>query len=342
MLVASAADTRCQLYRLLSEPVRLRMLALCTAEELSVGELADLLGESQPNVSRHAAALRHSGLLLDRREGTRVYVQLARQTLSDAVVADALTTGQARCERDGSLGRVAQVVRARDQRTREFFARAQAGADPAALAAELPSYLAALSAAIVPRELAVDAGTGDGAWLDVLCPVFDRVAALDRSEAQLARARRRIAARGYENTVLLHAEIEDAAVRGALGVGADVVVCSRVLHHSPLPRETISALAGLARPGGLILVVDYAPHQDEAVREQQADVWMGFEPAELIGFAHGAGLIDARATPLPSAWVGNGPDSHLDWQVLTARRPPDPADAGQARGPHGASGNYKP
>jgi DNA-binding transcriptional ArsR family regulator len=342
MAVASATDTRCQLYRLLSEPVRLRMLALCAAEELSVGELAELLGESQPNVSRHAAALRHAGLLLDRREGTRVYVRLAAQTLSDAVVTDAVATGQARCERDGSLVRVAQVVRARDQRTREFFARTGADAEPAALAAELPSYLAALRAAIAARELAVDAGTGDGAWLDVLCPVFDRVVALDRSEAQLARAQRRIAARGYENVVLLRAEIEDAAVRDELGVGADVVVCSRVLHHSPLPRQTMSALAGLARPGGLILVLDYAPHEDEAVREQQADVWMGFEPAELVGFAHGAGLIDPRATPLPSAWVGNGPDGHLDWQVLTARRPPGPADAGQVRALQGASGKYKP
>src|SRR5215472_4670494 len=104
---------RWELYRLLSEPIRLRLLALASQEELSIGELAELLGEGQPNVSRHAAALRHAGLLRDRREGTRTLVHLTTEAARDAVVADALASGRALCGRDGSLARVADVLRQR-------------------------------------------------------------------------------------------------------------------------------------------------------------------------------------------------------------------------------------
>jgi DNA-binding transcriptional ArsR family regulator len=313
-----ASDSRCQLYRLLGEPVRLRLLALTATEELAVGELAELLGESQPNVSRHATALRQAGLLQSRREGTRVYVGLAES--ADPVVTDALQTGRRLCADDGSLERLPDVVRARDARTREFFSHPVDPAEPRGLPAELPGYLFALSAVLDHRDLAIDAGTGDGAWLDVLAPLFRRVVALDRSDAQLDRARRRITARGYANVTLLASEIDGPATRHAAGTGADVVICSRVLHHAPRPRQTVHALADLARPGGLVVLLDYAPHTDEHLQELQADVWMGFEPRELMSFARDAGLSDLATTRVPSAWVGGGPDHHLSWQVLTGRR----------------------
>ena len=95
---------RWELYRVLSEPARLRLLALAADEELSIGELAELLEESQPNVSRHAGALRQAGLLVDRREGTRTLVRVAPQGWEDAVVADALASGRALCDKDGEPG----------------------------------------------------------------------------------------------------------------------------------------------------------------------------------------------------------------------------------------------
>lgn len=315
------AESRCHLYRLLSEPMRLRMLALAATEELSVGELGELLDESQPNVSRHAAALRQCGLLTGRREGTRLFVRMARANANDAVVADALETGRRMCQGDGSLARVASVVRARDQRTRAFFSRSTAAEEPSRPPDELLGYLFAMADAFEPRRLAVDAGTGNGAWLDLLAPVFHRVVALDRSEAQLEQARRRMQARGYRNVTLVRSEIEDPEAHRATRPGADLVTCSRVLHHSALPGETLRALASLARPGGLLIVVDYLPHQDEVLVSQQADVWLGFDSSELLGFAHGAGLVNVSTRRIPEGWLGTGPDHHLDWQVLSARVP---------------------
>ena len=321
MTQAAPLDARWQLYRLLSDPFRLRLLALAAEEELALGELADLLGESQPNLSRQAGPLRQAGLLSERRQGTRTLVRLDAAAKTDAVVCDALLAGRSMCEKDGSLARIATIVRARDQKTREFFARPSHSDEPLGLAPELPVYIAALASLLDRHALAVDAGTGDGALLDVLAPAFDRVVALDRSTAQLARAERRVLARGYDNVELFSGEIGDPEVRRAVGAGADVVLAARVLHHAPLPRETLKSLVALLRPGGHLLLLDYARHADESQRDAQADVWMGFEARELQDFAHGAGLSNVRTRELPRGLFQNGIDGHLGWLLLSGKRP---------------------
>jgi DNA-binding transcriptional ArsR family regulator len=312
------ADERWQLYRLLSDPTRLRLLGLAAEEELGVGELVELLGEPQPNVSRHAAPLRQAGLLADRRQGTRTLVRLAQGAERDPVVADAIAAGRRLCEADGSLARVAELVARRDVRARELFARP--GSSEIAVSAELPSYLAALARLIEPRQLAVDAGTGDGVLLDLLAPIFRRVVAIDRSEAQLTRARRRVALHGYGNVELIEDQIDGTHVRSAIGCGADLVVAVRVLHHAPRPAAALQALAALARPGGKLLLVDYARHDDERFAEQQADVWLGFAPEELASQARAAGLDDIEVFELPANFVRTGPDAHLAWLGLIGTR----------------------
>src|SRR5580765_957897 len=122
MYPMDAVATR-ELYRVLSEPVRLRLLALAQQEELAIGELAELLGESQPNISRHAAPLKQAGLLAVRKQGTRALVRLAEGAVADPVVLDALRSGRSLCEEDGSLARVADVIAARDAVAREYFAQ---------------------------------------------------------------------------------------------------------------------------------------------------------------------------------------------------------------------------
>lgn len=318
---AQNLDSRWQLYRLLADPFRLRLLALAEVEELALGELAELLDESQPNVSRHAAPLRQAGLLAERRQGTRTLVRLDPRAAEDPVVRDALDAGRKLCVEDGSLDRVAQVVLARDAKTREFFARPPSSAEPYGLAGELPGYLRALAPLIERRHLAVDAGTGNGALLDVLAPVFQRVIAVDRSEAQLARAGQRVRSRGYDNVEFHRGELDDPALCAAVGEGADVVVAARVLHHAPRPKQMVGALAALVRPSGRLLIIDYCRHSDEALREEQADVWMGFEPSELEGYACAAGLVDVRVTRVPAGFVQNGMDGHIAWQALVATRP---------------------
>ena len=304
---------------MLSEPIRLRLLALAADEELAVGELAELLGESQPNISRHAGTLKQAGLLVMRKEGTRTLLQLRADAALDPVVLDALTSGRALCEADGSRARVAEVVRARDTLVREFFAR-PGESSVARPAPELGAYVRMLSPILPRAGVAVDAGTGDGGLLDVLAPIYDRVIAVDRSEAQRARARERVALRRFENVVFTLGELDSPEVCAAVGEGADAVFAARLLHHAARPAFVVAQLAKLCHPGGSVVVLDYVHHDDEAMRDQ-ADVWLGFRKSELEGFARAAGLEQPRVQAVPAILNGKGPDAHLTWQVLVARKP---------------------
>lgn len=317
MLEAAVPSTqRWELYRVLSEPFRLRLLALVAAEELAVGEIADLLGESQPNVSRHIAPLKQVGLVSLRREGTRSLVRLKDE--DDPVVADALRSGRALCETDGSFARLADVIRARDTAAREFFERPRIK-DPSGPPSELGAYLSALAVLLPHRHLAVDAGTGDGGLLDVLAPAFDRVVGIDRSEAQLAMARARVKHRGYANVALVRGELDGKEALKEAGGKADVVFATRLLHHAPKPAAVLEKLADLCKPGGAVIVLDYARHDDERMREQ-ADLWLGFEPAELKKLAHACKLESPRVTPVARPLTGSGPDAHLPWQIMVATK----------------------
>jgi len=325
VIAPEAGDNRWELYRVLSDPSRLRLIAIASEEELSIGELAEVLGESQPTVSKQVSALRRLRLLEERRQGTRVLVRLRPGTGADPVIADALGSGRALCAADRAFERVAEVVRRRDAAAREFFARAgERGGDDAPFPAELPAYLRLVSLAGEVRALAVDVGTGDGRLLEVLAPTFRRVVAVDREPARLARAASRLKRRGHENVQLLRGDLDDdrfgeeVAQRG----GADAVFASRVLHHAPRPAEAVRRMAGLVRPGGSLVLLDYGAHEDERMRTAEADLWLGFAPEELCAFAREAGLTGARVEAIPRAWCGTGPDAHLAWQACVARRAP--------------------
>lgn len=318
------SDKRWELYRVLGEPLRLRLLALSEREELSIGELSELLGESQSNVSRHAAALRKLGMLTERRQGTRVFVRLLPAASTDAVIRDALVAGSTLCESEGVFARVPELIKRRDAAAREFFAKPKDrdDVDQVGYPAELPAYLAMLACLIPARELAIEVGTGDGRLLEVLAPLFRRVIALDREASRLELAGQRLSRRGHKNVELVCADLNEAASLEDLPE-ADVVIASRVVHHAPQPAEALRALARRVRAGGSLLVLDYDAHDDESMREEQADLWLGFGAAELQAHATAIGLTDVRVTAMPQAFHPAGPDAHLNWHVLSARRPAD-------------------
>jgi ArsR family transcriptional regulator len=108
-------------------------------------------------------------------------------------------------------------------------------------------------------------------------------------------------------------------VLAAVGSIADAVFASRLVHHAPRPDRFVKQLADLLAVGGSLVVLEYAPHEDESMREQ-ADVWLGFDAAQLRRFARGAGLDDIRVSQVPAARRGRGPDSHLGWQLLVGTK----------------------
>jgi ArsR family transcriptional regulator len=297
------------------------LLGLTSEDELSIGELAELTGEAQPNVSKHLKQLREAGLVSVRRQGTRAFARLSPQP-DDPVLTDAVRSGRELCLRDGSLGRIPEVIRSRDAASRAFFDR-PAQERPLAADADTAAYLTAIRALLPRRRLAVDIGTGDGLLLSLLAPLFERIVAVDRSETRLDAARARLSSLGYAHVELLRADVDDAVVgtRVAQLGGADAVFAARLLHHAPKPDLAMQKLASLARPGGHVIVIDYGSHDDETMRETQADLWLGFDRNELFDLASSAGLIASEVFAIPAARYGPGPDAHLQWQVLSAMRP---------------------
>jgi SAM-dependent methyltransferase len=295
------AAPRADLFRLLGDEDRLRLLALCAEEELTVGELASLLGESQPQITKKSQPLREVGLLSARRDGTRT---LLRSHLdADVVVDAALAEGRVLCSKDGSLAKVAAIVAAREELSRRFFdADAPVEADTAPrVDAELLGWLPLFAPLLPGRALAIDVGTGEGTLLPLLSPVYERVIAVDRSPARLARCAARISSLGLPNVRLREGDVEDAGLAEEIGQrgGADLVVMARVLHHAAQPQNWIAAATRLLRPGGHLVVVDYLPHDDESMREQ-GDVWLGFEPAKLRTWFAAAALATITVSPLSS------------------------------------------
>ncbi len=284
-------SARADLFRLLGDEDRLRLLALCAEEELTVGELAALLGESQPQVTKKSQPLREVGLLAARRDGTRTLLK-SHVAGDDAVIDAALEEGRSLCAKDGSLAKVASIIAQREEASRRYFDETAPADVTAPLAdSELIAWLPLLAPLLPGRELAIDVGTGEGTLLPLLSPLYDRVVAVDRSPARLARCGARIAAWGLPNVRLREGDVDDAGLAEDIASrgGADLVVMARVLHHAARPQDAIAAATRLLRARGHLVIVDYLPHDDESMRDQ-GDVWLGFEPAKLRGYLEGAGL----------------------------------------------------
>jgi len=243
--------------------------------------------------------------LHERRDGTRIL--LRTEKTRDPVVAAALEAGKSLCLAEGQLAKVPAVVAQREEASRRFFAEGHPGtatlpgpSSDESLRAILP--LASLLAPLLPgHSLAVDLGTGEGTLLPLLSPIYDRVIAVDRSAARLARAAERIAALGLPNVRLRQASVDDSDLAQEVGRagGADLVALVRVLHHVARPQEVVESAKRLLRPGGHLAVIDHLPHDNEGLREQ-GHVWLGFEPTKLRQIVTDAGLVDITPVLLRS------------------------------------------
>jgi ArsR family transcriptional regulator len=313
-----AALPRAELFRLLGDEDRLRLLALCEADELTVGELATLLDESQPQITRKSQPLRDAGLLQARRDGTRTLLHADPPT--DPIVLAALDAGRSLCLGEGRLARVPAVIAQREETARHLFGEgdgrmkasadstgaaasaggpgsgaAMAGSSASAARIEVERALLPLLGIVMPllpgRALAIDVGTGEGTLLPILSPLYERVMAVDRSPARLARAAERTAALGLPNVRLRQVEVDDANLvqEIARAGGADLVVLAQVLHHVARPQSLVTSAARLLRAHGHLAIVDHLAHDDERLRER-GHVWLGFEPARLRELLEGAGL----------------------------------------------------
>jgi len=307
--------------RAAAEPTRLRLLALCAEGELTVSELTDILGQSQPRVSRHLKLLCEAGLLDRFREANWVFYRLARG--GDGVAEHLLAMIPAEdpvvaLDRE----RLDRVKRRRAAAAEAYFrANAKDWDRIRSLHIDERDVEAALVALLAdePIDDLLDIGTGTGRVLEVMAPRVERALGIDLSREMLAVARANLERAGARNCAIRQGDMYQLPAPSA---SFDAVVIHQVLHYAERPGRAIAEAARVLRPGGRLVVADFAPHELEFLRTEHAHRRLGFADGEIMEFCREAGLTPRKPVHLP----GNELTVVL-WLARkeSAARPPLPA-----------------
>jgi ArsR family transcriptional regulator len=296
------AEAAVETLRAAGEPTRLRILALLDREELAVMELSQILDQSQPRVSRHLKLLTEAGLVERFPDGAWMFYRLAGHGPRRALLDQALAlTDRDDPELARDLARLERVRGDRLQTAADYFARNAAHWDQLrSLYVAEADVEAAILAAVGPGpfERLVDLGSGTGRMLTLLGDRAELAIGLDLSQQMLNIARRHANEAGLFHCELRHGDI--FATRLPNGF-ADLVVVHQVLHYLSDPAAALAEAGRLVRPGGRLLVIDFAPHGLEYLREAHQHRRLGFSDAEMLRWFELASLTAAAPTTLPPA-----------------------------------------
>ena len=288
------------LFQSLADPSRLRILALLQTMELSVGELAQVLGQSQPRVSRHVRILADAGLVARRKEGSWVFLQLTdRKRAAPLFAAIAEWAGpEARALLEGDAARLEAVRGDRAQAAARYFAvHADTWDNIRSLHVAESEVEDAIATALgdAPLGRLVDIGTGTGRMIELFGPRADSAIGIDRSSEMLRMARVKLEASGVTGASLRQGDMYALPLADA---SADLVILHQVLHYAQAPAHAIAEAGRLLDRGGRLLIVDFAPHDREELRETDAHQRLGFADPAISGWFEGAGLTTERSLHL--------------------------------------------
>jgi ArsR family transcriptional regulator len=278
--------------RAAAEPTRLRILGLCAHGELTVSDLVQILGQSQPRVSRHLRLLVEAGLLTRNQEGNWAWYRLAaRGEGADLarLIADLVPDADPVLTLD--LERMEKIKAARAEEAAAYFRRSAGDwdrirtlhVDPALVDAALKSLL--LQGEV--RDL-LDIGTGTGSVLKLVGGEIAAAVGVDSSREMLQVARANLAAAGLVNCAVRQADMYQLPFPAA---SFDAVSFHMVLHYAEDPQRALAEAARVLRPGGRIVVVDFAPHGMASLAEEHRHRWLGFDEKRLEEWFAAAGLV---------------------------------------------------
>lgn len=279
------------LFQALADPTRLRIASLLRAMELSVGEVAQLLGQSQPRVSRHVKILADAGVVERRKEGSWVFLALAettrKQVLFELIDACADSETVAVFEADALRLEGIRTERA-EAATRYFASHAQIWDQIRSLHVAESEVERAIDRALDSRLLGrlVDVGTGTGRMIELFGPRAAEAVGIDRSSEMLRLARAKLEAAGIASSLR---QGDMYALPLADGF-ADCIIIHQVLHYAHSPARAIAEAARVLAAGGRLLVVDFAAHEREELRQKDAHIRLGFDDESIAGWFEAAGL----------------------------------------------------
>lgn len=286
-----------EIFRALSDDTRLRILLLLERMELSVGELAIILDQSQPRVSRHVRILAECGLVVRRKEGSWVFLerfadggtaghalrQLLRvENFRDSPLADSIAQDRER---------LSMIGRQREESAAAYFAaHAQQWDSIRSLHVAESEVERAIQDMLGPdRSLGemLDIGTGTGRMIELLGKQVSAATAFDRSPDMLRLARSRLHGIGAGKVRFLQGDFNALPMEPAM---FDTIVLHQVLHYAHSPQTVIDEAGRVARPGARLLIVDFAPHDREELREKAAHARLGFSDKQVRAMFTEAGF----------------------------------------------------
>lgn len=301
------------------EPTRMRLLALLFEGDLTVTDMTDILGQSQPRISRHLKLLTEAGLIERFQEGAWAYFrlsgdgrphELARQIIGAVSPADPLLS------RDNE--RLLAVKKARAESAQAYFSRNAASWDELrSLHVSDEQVEAALLELVgtTPFDSMLDLGTGTGRMLQLFSHLYRRGTGVDASRDMLAVARSNLEHARVSHASVRHADILNLPLeRGTF----DLVTVHQVLHFLQNPEDAIAQAARMLSPGGRIVIVDFAPHDLDYLHEEHAHLRLGFKSDILSSWLTDAGLNVEKTVDLQPETNGG---KNLTVTIWLARDP---------------------
>jgi ArsR family transcriptional regulator len=309
--MSKAVDT----FRALADPTRLRILNLLRSMELSVGELAQVLAQSQPRVSRHIKILIDAGLTTRRREGSWVFLSPGDPERIEPLFAMLDAWAASAGEDPWTIADRARLNAVRADRAvaaeRYFERHADHWDELRSLHVGESEVEAAIVRALGDKPLGrlLDIGTGTGRMIELLGPEAEKATGIDRSPEMLRMARAKI--EGLQSKGL-PAELRqgDMYALPLPDEAADTVIIHQVLHYAQQPPAAIAEAARVLKTGGRLLIVDFAPHDREELRDRDAHARLGFADEAILQWLKAAGLRGRVAEHLEGGeltvtlWIG--------------------------------------
>jgi len=278
----------------------LRILALCAHGELSVSDLTQILGQSQPRVSRHLKLLCDAGLLDRFREGTYAYFRLSTQSACadlGRMLVDLVPVADTTLALD--LERLEAIKRHRAEQASHYFANNAAQWDEIRALHIADSEVERAIVDLLPTDPIndlLDLGTGTGRMLAVMADRAESCVGIDYSREMLSVARANLEGAGKRNWQIRHGDLYRLPLAGA---SFDITVIHQVLHYLEDPAEALAEAARVLRPGGMLLIADFAPHDVSSLREEHAHRWLGFSDQKVGQWLNESGFECSGPVHLP-------------------------------------------
>ncbi|MEP6604174.1 MAG: metalloregulator ArsR/SmtB family transcription factor [Spartobacteria bacterium] len=278
----------------MADPTRLRLLLLLEEEELSVAELQEVLGMGQSRISSHLAQLKRAGVVDDRRSGKNVYYGPAKASAKAERIHEMvriLARELPETSRDRTA--VKLVLRKRQEKAREYFDELAGKFGRSYVPGRSWQALTHALLPLLPPQVIVDLGAGEGTLSQLLAKNARKVIAIDNAPKMVEFGSKLARKHGFKNLEYRLGDIQDPPIEKNT---VDLAIFSQALHHAVRPERAIASAHRMLKKNGRVMILDLLAHRFEKARDLYADHWLGFSEVQLHEFLERAGFkqIDVR------------------------------------------------